>query len=360
MGVLCFVGTEKGAFVLRSDDERESWSVEGPLFKGWKVSAIARDPHDGSFLVATASTVYGPALHSSSDLAQWRQIEAGPSWPRGGERKLNQIWTIVHAGERVFAGVDEAGLFQSEDRGESWSPVEGLNEHSTRSSWMPGAGGLCCHAILSDPGNPDRLWCGISAVGVFRSDDGALTWHPKNEGVPAVIEDKVHKQTGRCVHALVADPDDPDVIYRREHVGMFRTRDGGENWERVESGLPSWFGFPIAMDRNTKDLFCIPLESDEYRMPTDGKLRVYRSRDGADSWQSLEQGLPGDHSYEGVLRSALDVDHADPCGVYFGTTAGSVYVSADRGDSWKRLPCTLPRVYCVRAFASEPGVENGV
>ena len=254
MSVTAILGTDKGAFLARSEQGRSSWTIEEPLFKGWKVTASGRDD-TGNCFVATASDVYGPALHVSKDLTNWRQIEKGPAWPKGTDRKLNQIWMLHLGPGRFYAGVDEAGLFASDDGGESWSSVEALNEHPTRPGWAPGAGGLCAHALLVDPTNTDRVWCGISAVGVFRTDDGGRTWHPKNQGIPTVIEDKKHKDIGFCVHGLAADPDDADTIYRREHVGMFRSRDGGESWQRIENGLPSWFGFPVAIDRRSRTLF---------------------------------------------------------------------------------------------------------
>ncbi|MEE8218756.1 MAG: exo-alpha-sialidase [Vicinamibacteria bacterium] len=352
MAVLVLVGTDKAAFALRSENARSDWAIEGPLFKGWKVTATARDP-SGRYLAATASDVYGAAIHVSDDARDWRQLEHGPAWSKDGGRKLNQVWTLVPTKDRLYAGVDEAGLFVSDDAGETWSSVESLNEHATRSGWYPGAGGLCAHAVLIDPKNPKRIWCAISAVGVFRSEDGGDSWQLKNDGIPPVVEDKEHKDLGRCVHGLVADPDDADTIYRREHNGMFRTRDGGETWERIESGLASWFGFPIAMDRGTRTLYVVPLESDEYRIPPDGRFRVFRSRDGGDSWQALEKGLPQEHAYMGVLRAALAVDHLDPCGVYLGSTAGTVYISADAGDSWSQIPATFPRILSVSVFVDD-------
>lgn len=349
MSVTAIVGTDKGAFLLRAGADRRDWTLDGPHFKGWKVTASMRV--DGRYVLATASFVYGMALHVSDDLRTWRQIEHGPAWPKDSNRKLNQVWTLARAGGRLYAGVDEAGLFSSDDGGETWRPVDGLNEHQTRHAWYPGNGGLCAHAILVDPRNPDRVWVGISAVGVFRSDDGGRTFHPKNHGLPTVMEDREHKDIGYCVHGLAADPDDADVIYRREHVGVFRSRDGGETWDRIENGLGSWFGFPIAVDRRSRAVYVVPLESDEYRMPAEGNFRVYRSRDSGKNSEGLGEGLPSVPTFTSVLRGALAVDGQDPCGVYIGTTGGQAFASADRGDTWRPLPCTLPRILHVAAYA---------
>ena len=195
MGILLILGTEKGAFLARADEARARWRVEGPIFKGWRVTAAARDGR-GRYFLGVASPVYGPTIQLSDDLAQWRQAPGGPGYPEGGKRKLTQIWRIHTEGPTLLAGVGEAGLFTSDDRGESWKPVAGLNEHESREAWLPGAGGLCAHTILTDPRNPRRLWCGISAVGVFRTEDGGRTWHPRNQGVRITIEDKVHKDVG--------------------------------------------------------------------------------------------------------------------------------------------------------------------
>jgi hypothetical protein len=351
MGTLLIVGTQKGAFLLRSDGRREAWRVEGPLYKGWKVTAAARD-EAGRTWVATASDVYGVALHVGRGASSFQQIERGPGFAADEPARLVQVWTIVPPSRnhpRAYCGVADAGLFRSDDDGSTWQPVEGLNRHPTREAWQPGAGGLCAHVVMTDPRDSRRAWCGISAVGVFRTDDAGVTWAPKNRGLPIVIEDKQHKDVGTCVHALQQDPHDPDTIYQQNHMGMFRTRDGGESWHRIEAGLPSRFGFPLALDRRRPALFCVPLESDEYRMPLGGRLRVYRSLDRGDSWQPLERGLP-EVAYTGVLRHSLTTDGLDPCGIYVGTTSGTVHASVDGGESWRDLPGTFPRILHLSAW----------
>jgi len=348
MGVTLAVGTEKGAYLLRSDDERKEWEFEGPHLKGWKVTAFGR-AGDGTYLLATGSNWFGAALHRSTDLKEWAQILEGPAWPEGGDRKLTQIWTLTRAGDTLFAGVDEAGLFRSNDHGETWQPVEALNEHSTRPSWQPGLGGLAAHRVVVDQNDPDRIWVAISAVGVFRSDDAGATWNTKNAGVTRSVDDGQNDDIGYCVHGLVQDPDDANRLYRQEHQGVFRTDDGGDAWERIEQGLPSRFGFPIGLDEETGSLFVIPLESDENRLPVDGTFRVYRSDDRGNSWQVAGTGYPEAATFTAVLRGAMDTDGRR--GVYLGTTAGKVIVTADAGETWITLPWTLPRILSVRVLS---------
>jgi hypothetical protein len=370
MTVVAIIGTEKGAFVARARADRRNWEIEGPFFKGWKVTASGRSP-SGRYFLATASQVYGAAIHTGTDLKSWRQIESGPAYPpptesdakaaaaadpseewieRARIRKLNQIWTIRCGPTRHYAGVDTAGLFSSQDDGETWQPVCALNDHPTRPSWFPGAGGLCAHSVLVDEGRPDSIWCGMSAVGVWRSDDSGQSWFAKNEGVRRIVADQGPQEIGYCVHGLAQDPADANTIFRQDHTGMYRTRDGGDRWERIENGLVSQFGFPIAIDPHTRALFAFPLESDEYRVPVEGKFRVYRSPDAGDSWEPLGRGLPESRSYASVLRGAMTVDGLDPAGVYVGSTSGDVFASADAGDSWQTLPCRLPRVLSVKVY----------
>ncbi len=349
MGVRVLVGTGKGGFWVTSDDRR-AWRVSAPFFKGWKVTAGLR-LQDGRFLAAVASDVYGPALQITEDCERWEQLPAGPAYPDGDDRRLRQIWTLAEDRGVIHAGVQDAGLFTSHDGGASWQGVAGLNDHETRAGWMPGAGGLCCHALLFDRANPARMWCGISSVGVFRTDDGGATWNPRNQGIPVAIEDERWKGIGSCVHALAQDPADPNRIFRQDHLGMFRSSDGAESWERNENGLETSFGFPIVIDRASEFLFAVPLEGDQYRVPKGGALRVFRSTDGGDSWQSASSGLPQSNAWGTVLRGAMAVDNLAPGGVYFGTTSGTLHASADLGESWSSLPVILPRILHVSAWA---------
>ena len=338
------VGTEKGAYVL--DDSGGSWEVDGPMFPGWKVSAFGRAP-DGTHLAAVGSNWFGVGVHRSSDFQNWEQTESPPAWPEGAERKMEQIWTFHTDGDRIWAGVAHAGLFTSDDGGITWSAIEGLNEHRTRDEWQPGFGGLCAHRVMTDG---DTQWVSISAVGVFRSDDGGSTWAPKNDGVDAVglPEDSERPEVGYCVHCVAHDPNDPSRIWRQDHSGVYRTLDGGDKWERIEDGLPANFGFVMWRDAASRRLFTIPLEADANRVPVDGALRVYRSDDDGDSWQASGTGWGDSPQFTGVLRGAFDGDNE---GMFcFGTTGGKLWLTKDNGDSWAELEAAFPRIGAVRVL----------
>jgi len=346
VAVVLAIGTMKGAWVARSHD-RSSWDLSGPYLRGWEVTTFGRAP-GGDYLLATGSSWYGAAIHRSPDLEDWQQVVDGPAYHADAGRKLERIWTLTGVGERLYAGVAEAGLFTSDDDATTWQPVDGLNEHPTREHWQPGAGGLALHRLLTDPADSSRMWAAISAVGVLATTDGGTTWELRDSGVTPVIPSD---QPGHCVHCIVADPDDADAIWRQDHRGVYRTADGGRSWEQIQNGVPgSGFGFPIARDPATGHLFIVPLESDEYRLPVDGRLMVYRSANGGDTWEESGKGLPADRVYTGVLRGAMDVDGTDPGGIYFGTTGGEVWASADTAESWQRLPVTFPRVLSVKVL----------
>lgn len=354
-GVCLMVSTEKGLFLIHSDPARERWTVSPPALKGWKVNYCFLDRRNGPVMYAAVGHyVYGPTIQVSRDLGRsWEQQAHGPAFGEGSTSKLKNIWTIVPGPdgepETLYAGTDDAGLFVSRDGGARWEELRAISEHETRSEWMGGAGGLCLHGILLDKTRPGRIWVGISAVGVLRSDDGGASFSPCNEGMPIVIEGEHHKCIGSCVHALVQDPTEPGRIYQQNHQGVLRTADGGDHWERIEQGLPSVFGFPMAMDpRDPATLYIIPQEADEYRIFKDGKPLVYRSRNRGDQWEAFGAGLP-ENSYTGVLRHAMATDDCDAPGLYFGTSGGQIFYSLDRAEHWRAIPCSLPRISAVRA-----------
>lgn len=344
------VGTQKGAFILSSDKKREKWDVKGPLMKGWTVFDLVHDARTTPRLYAgVGSYVYGPTVHTSDDFGEtWQQVEHSPQYSEDSGFKLNNVWTVVPGRESepetLYAGVDEAGLFVSRDRGMHWEEVSGLTSHPSRKEWFPGAGGLCCHSICLDPDNENRMWVGISAVGVFRTDDGGKTWEASNDGLNIIAEGEVNKEIGTCVHRMLVDPKNPERLFQQNHQGVFRSLNGGKKWERIENGVPSQFGFPMVMlpnDSNT--LFIFPQEKDEFRMAEGGKPAVYRTTNGGDSWEALRNGLPED-AFVSVLRQAMAVDGCDEPGVYVGTTSGQIFYSRDAGDHWQEMPVVVPRI----------------
>lgn len=335
------VGTEKGAYLL--EESSDSWSVTGPMFPGWKVSAFGIAP-DGAHLAAFGSNWFGVGINRSDDFATWQQTDNPPGWPQGSERKMEQVWTFHTNGDRVWAGVADAGLFTSDDGGITWEPVVGLNEHRTRGDWEPGLGGLCAHRVKVDG---DTHWVSISSVGVFRSDDGGETWEPKNDGVDTVglPEDAPRPEVGYCVHCVAHDSANPHRIWRQDHSGVYRTGDGGDNWERIEAGLPASFGFVMWRDADSGRLFTIPLAASDNRVPVDGALRVYRSDDDGDSWTMSGSGWSSSPQFTGVLRGAFDGD--DEGAFCFGTTGGKLWVTRDNGDDWEELAPAFPRIGAV-------------
>lgn len=338
------VGTEKGAYVL--GETQGGWDVVGPMFPGWKVTAFGQAP-DGTHLAAVGSNWFGVGIHRSPDFENWEQTDSPPSWPEETERTMEQVWTFHTVGDRIWAGVAHAGLFTSSDHGLTWDPVGGLNEHPTRDEWQPGFGGLCAHRVKVDG---DRQWVAISAVGVFRSDDGGETWVPKNDGVDAVglPDDAPRPEVGYCVHCVAHDPSDPSRIWRQDHSGVYRTHDGGDDWERIEDGLPANFGFVMWRDDASGRLFTIPLEADTNRVPVRGELRVYRSDDEGDSWQVSGKGWSDAPQFTGVLRGAFDGDGE---GTFcFGTTGGSLWLTRDNGDTWNELAPSFPRIGALRVL----------
>jgi hypothetical protein len=356
--VILLVGTMKGAFVFRADGRRGTWDAGGPYFPGSAVYAMAYDARDGRRRIWAGpnSMHWGGLLRSSDDFGQtWTNPEdANVRFPESSGAALKQIWQIMPGRDSepdtLHCGVEPAAIFTSRDAGASWSLNEGLWNHPQRPDWQPGGGGLCLHTILLDPADERRMRIAVSTAGMYVSEDAGATWRPSNAGVRAVFLPDHYPEFGQCVHKVVQSRQAPERMYLQNHWGLYRSDDRGESWTDIANGVPSDFGFPIAIHPGDPDsAWIVPLESDEFRCTPEGKLRVYRTRDAGASWEAKTAGLPQTDAYETVLRDALAVDRLDPVGVYFGTRNGKVFGSPDEGESWSELADGLPPVISVKA-----------
>jgi hypothetical protein len=354
------IGTTKGVFLLRASAARQAWTVHGPLFRGHAVYALALDARGGRrrLWAATESAHWGALIHSSDDLGErWASPdEATLKFPADTGLALKQVWQLCvgreHEPGTLYCGVAPAALFESRDDGASWSLVRGLHDHPHRARWEPGFGGLCLHTILPHPTDSRRMLVAISTGGVYVTDDGGASWQVSNIGIRADFRPDKYPEFGQCVHKVARHPAHPERLFLQNHWGLYRSDDGARSWRDIARGVPSDFGFPLLVHpREPETVYAVPLHSDEYRCTPDGKLRVYRTRDGGGSWEPLSAGLPQADAHETVLRDCLASDEGDPAGVYFGTRSGKLYGSLDGGDSWRRLADGLPPVTCVRAAA---------
>ncbi len=363
-GVRVLVGTKKGAFILTSDAKREEWNVDGPHFAGWEIYHMKGSPVNPDRLYASQTSGWFGQMVQRSDNAgkTWEPVgneftyEGVPGthqWYDGTQHpwEFKRVWHFepsLTEADTVYAGVEDAAIFKSQDAGKSWKELEGLRCHDTGPRWQPGAGGMCLHTILQDPTNPKRLFIAISAAGAFRTDDGGETWRPINHGLSSEYIPDPNADVGHCVHRIALHASRPDVLYMQKHWDVMRSDDGGDNWHEVSDNLPSDFGFPIDVHAHEPEtIYVVPIKSDSEHFPPDGKLRVYRSRTGGNEWEALTKGLPQSDCYVNVLREAMAVDSLDSCGIYFGTTGGQVYASADSGDNWAPIVRDLPAVLSV-------------
>jgi photosystem II stability/assembly factor-like uncharacterized protein len=363
-GVRLLVGTRKGAFVLTADGRRDEWDVAGPHFGGWEMYHLKGSPADPDRLWASQSSGwFGQLIQRSDDGGRtWNPVGndfayAGVpgthQWYDGTPHpwEFARVWHLEPSPtdpDSVHAGVEDAALFHSSDGGATWRERPGLREHGSGPKWQPGAGGMCLHTILADPADATRMWVAISAAGVFRSVDGGDTWEPANRGLHSEGIPDPDAEVGHCVHHLALHPSRPDVLFMQKHWDVMRSDDGGGSWREISGDLPSDFGFVIDVHAHEPDtVYVVPIKSDSEHYPPDGRLRVYRSRTGGDEWEPLTDGLPQRDCYVNVLRDAMAVDGLDPCGIYFGTTGGQVYGSADGGDSWSAIVRDLPAVLSV-------------
>jgi photosystem II stability/assembly factor-like uncharacterized protein len=386
--VRVLAGTRKGAFILTSDGKREKWDVSGPFFAGWEIYHIKGSAADPNRIYASqTSGWFGQIIQRSDDGGKtWHQpgTPAGEptttpeGFPKGESNKFvydaspdtgkpltthqwydgtakpwvfKRVWHIepsLNDPDVVYAGVEDAALFRSTDGGQTWREMPGLRGHGTGSQWQPGAGGLCLHTILLDPSNRDRIFVAISAAGAFRSDDAGVTWKPINRGLHSQYIPNPTAEVGHCVHRIAMHRSHPNVLFMQKHWDVLRSNDAGDSWTEVSGNLPTDFGFVIDVHAHEPEtIYVVPIKSDSEHYPLEGKLRVYRSRSGGDEWEPLTNGLPQSNCFVNVLRDGMAIDSLEPCGVYFGTTGGQVYASADSGNHWAPIVRDLPPVVSV-------------
>jgi len=356
--IVLLVGTMKGLFLFRSNGARKRWDVGGPYFPGRSVYGVGYDGREGRHRIwaAPASMHFGAELCSSDDFGRHWDEPKNPRirFPETAGASLANIWQIASGPpeepDTLYCGVQPAALFESRDAGETWVLNENLWNHPHRTRWQPGGGGLCLHTILADPAGRERLTVAVSAAGVYRSDDGGHTWSSRNSGVRAEFLPDKHPEFGQCVHKIVQHPSRPDRLFLQNHWGLYRSDNGGDSWKDIARGVPSDFGFCMAMHPADPDtVFILPIESDGFRCVPEAKLRVYKTTDAGRSWKPMTRGLPQKNAFETVLRDAMGTDSLDPAGVYFGTRSGKVYGSRDAGRTWDLLREGLPPVVAVKA-----------
>ncbi|MEX2212751.1 MAG: hypothetical protein WD768_01400 [Phycisphaeraceae bacterium] len=388
--VRVLVGTHKGAFILTSDGKREKWTIDGPHFAGFDIYHLKGSSVDPNRIYASqTSDWFGQIIQRSDDGGKtWQQPGIKPGeepkspegFPMGASNKFTydqsketgvplgthlwydgtqhpwefkRIWHIepsLDDPDTIYAGAEDAALFKSTNGGLSWHELAALRA-AKGEKWQPGAGGMGLHTILLDPSNPNRMHIAISAAGVFRTDDGGKTWAPKNKGLTSKYMPDPNTDIGFCVHRIAAHPSKPETLFMQLHWHVCRSDSAGDHWTKVSGNLPSDFGFPIDVHaHDAETIYVVPIKSDSEHYPPEGKLRVYRSKTGGQDdkgWEPLTKGLPQKDCYVNILRDAMCVDQLDPCGIYFGTTGGQVYASANGGESWMAIARDLPKVLSV-------------
>ena len=358
------IGTRKGAFVLTSDGKRQQWDISGPHFGGWEIYHLKGSPADPNRLYASQSSGwFGQVIQRSDDGGKtWEPVgnkfvyDGVPGthqWYDGTPHpwEFKRVWHLEPSltdPDTVYAGVEDAALFRSTDGGQTWQELAGLRGHSSGSTGSPAPAGCACTRSSSIPSDPGRIFIAISAAGAFRTDDAGQTWRPINRGLRSEHIPDPTAEVGHCVHRIAMHPSRPDVLFMQKHWDVMRSDDAGDSWHEVSGNLPTDFGFAIDVHAHEPEtIYVVPIKSDSEHYPPEGKLRVYRSRTGGNEWEPLTKGLPQSDCYVNVLRDAMAVDSLDACGVYFGTTGGQVYASADAGDNWAPIVRDLPAVLSV-------------
>jgi photosystem II stability/assembly factor-like uncharacterized protein len=349
---LVLVGTRKGCFVLESDADRRTWNVRGPYCEGWPVYHAVHDPVSGSLYAAAASEWHGAGVWRSGDLGEtWELSSEGLSYGDDSELRLSKLSGMTAAHGRVLAGGEGCGVFESRDGAKTWSLLSTLDGQPGRDAWNipsnqpPGHLGL--PGLLAHPDDASRLWAVVQGFGIFETTNDGVSWTPRNRGLRAdwPIE---NPEVGYCVHKLVMSPSDHERLYQQNHVGMHRSDDAGQSWQEISEGLPTEFGFAAAAHPHDRDSFyVIPLDPGHGRTMPEGRAAVWRTQDAGSSWRRLDRGLPQQDAHLGVLREGMAIDAHDVPGLYFGTSTGQVFASADEGESWDEIASYLPAISSV-------------
>lgn len=355
-GVTLLVGTKKGLYVYRSDADRGKWTAEGPHFAGQPIYNALLDERDGQTMYAGVNATWGgPRIEVSRDGGRTWKTSANPAFPEDTGLTFKRTWHFEAGAasqpDVVWAGVEPAALFRSDDRGESWTLVRSLQDHPTRTKWEAGNGGLCLHSIAIDPADPARMTVAISAAGIFHTIDGGATWETRLTGmVPFGGEapDAQYPELNQCPHRVFTHPRRSGTMFLRSHQRVYWWDEGAERWQDRTEGLPSIFGFAAAIHPHDPDSgYVIPLD-EETRLADPPGIAVYATRDRGKTWERRDRGLPAGAQLE-VLRAGMCTDRLEPAGVYFGSTNGEVWASRDEGRTWEHVAAHLPRVYSVSA-----------
>jgi photosystem II stability/assembly factor-like uncharacterized protein len=353
------VGTRKGCFILESDADRRDWDVRGPFCDGWPIYHAVHDSDSGVIYAAAASEWHGAGVWRSGDLGEtWELSSEGLSYADAdGGVRLSKVTGLTPAHGRLLAGAEAVGVFESGDGGATWSLLSTLEGQPGSDTWNDPAqqppGHLGVPAILPDPDDRSRFWVIVQGRGIFETTDDGASWTPRNRGLRAdwPLE---NPEVGYCVHKLVMSPVDHERMYQQNHVGMHRSDDAGQSWVEITGGLPTEFGFAAATHPYDRDSFyVIPLDPGHGRVMPDGRAAVWRTSDAGSTRRRLDGGLPQRDAHLGVLREGMAIDALDVPGLYFGTSTGQVFASADEGESWNEIASYLPAISSVEVAVLE-------